>query len=157
MVISRDRKKILLVKKAKSTPVIKEINWNFLVIFLSTIMVVIGIPSMVSACFSKSFMDTWGVTIFVISASVIVFLLSILYMVWISWRFQVSISGSRVILFTVLMAFGFSFVPWIIYGILTDNIDFANILLIIMLLLFLIGVLLYFLPKEGFRFKKVFH
>ena len=99
MVISRDRKKILLVKK--SSPPVKGINWNLLVIFLSTIMVLIGIPSMVSACFPDS-MGECGATIFVICVSAIVFLLGILYSYAASHRYKRILSRYNKLLFFII-------------------------------------------------------
>ena len=102
MVISRDRKKILLIKKPD--PAVKGINWNFLVIFLSTIMVLIGIPSMVSACFSYSFMQDWGIVIFVICVSATVFLLGILYAYAASHRYKGLLSKYNKILIIIIIA-----------------------------------------------------
>jgi len=120
-------------------------------------MVVLGVPSMFSACFPDSFMEDWGVTIFLICASLMALLLSFMYIFWLSGRFQVSLSGPRVILFSVFMAFGLSCVPCMIYSLITVQKEYFSICIIIMSVLFLSGMLLILPTKEGFRFKKLSH
>lgn len=157
MVISPDRKKILLVKKAKSTPAVKETNWNLLVIFLSTIMVFIGVPSMFSACFPDAFMEDWGVTIFLICASVIAFFLGILYWYIPFILLKLSFSGFVTRLLCFLLALMISFIPLTIYYLIKRNMEYFSIFLIIVsilcLVLLLIATLLTHPPKEGVRFK----
>lgn len=157
MVISPDRKKILLVKKAKSTPAVKETNWNLLVIFLSTIMVFIGVPSMFSACFPYAFMVDWGVTIFLICASVIAFILGILYWYIPFILLKLSFSGFVTRLLCFLLALMISFFPLTIYYLIKGNLEYFSIFLIIVsilcLVLLLIAISLTHPPKEGVHFK----
>ncbi len=138
MVISRDIKKILLVKKAKSIPIVKEPNWNLLIAILSTIMALIGIPSMISACFEES-MGVCGTTIFLFCVGAIAFFLGILYIIWLSWKFQVSITEWSETLSCVVMALGISFYPVAFFYLFTNNLCYFFICLIIGSFLIILG------------------
>ncbi len=149
MVISRDRKKILLVKK--SSPAVKGINWNFLVIFLSMIMVLIGIPSMVSSCFPNS-METWGSTIFVSCVSVIVFLLGILYLYAASHRYKEVLSRYNAILNIIVL--GLLLLTSLVLFI-TGHLAYFLISLFISFFLYIIDYFGVITPKIERRFKKL--
>ncbi|MDO9523231.1 MAG: hypothetical protein Q7J08_05905 [Methanocorpusculum sp.] len=154
MVISRDRKKIKL--NETSAPAVKETNWNFLVIALSTIMAFIGIPSMFSACFPDS-RETWGVTVFLICASVIAFFLGILYWYIPFTLLKKPVSGFETKLLCFLLALMISFIPVTIYSLIKGNLACFSICLIIVSILFLVLLLIAISltppPKEGVRFK----
>ncbi|WP_048061955.1 hypothetical protein [Methanocorpusculum labreanum] len=136
MVISRDRKKVR--REETSSPAVKETNWNFLVIVLSTIMVFIGVPSMFSACFSDS-MEAWGTTIFLICASVIAFFLGILYCYIPSILLKIPFSGRAAKLHCFYIALTIAFIPLVIYYSFTGHVDYVLIYVICVCFLFLIG------------------
>jgi len=144
MVISRDRKKVKL--EETSSPAVKETNWNFLVIFLSTIMVLIGVPSMFGACFLEPFMQEHGIMIFLICASLIAFLVGFLYCYSAFILFKIPFSGFVTQLSSFIIALGTSFIPVTIYYMFNNQLEYASICVIIVSVIYLIEyIILYFI------------
>lgn len=141
-------------EEPKSPPAVKEINWNFLIAILSTIMVVIGVPSMISACFSDS-MGACGVNIFFICASVIAFFMGILYCYSGFIFFKTPLSGCSIKVGCFFIALGIALLPWTIYSWLNDQWGSVLFWTFIAIIIVLLGMGIAVIPQKLSQIKNI--